>query len=73
MTLLEKIKETAEKGFDIQFRNGANTIPPTMSMHIVPEERYVMGYDFLFLPDQWNEDSIIEAIDYIMKKFEERK
>ena len=70
MKLIEKIKEITDKGFDIQFKNERNTIPPTISMYIVPMERYVRGYEFIFLPSQWNEPAIIEGMDFIMEKFE---
>lgn len=74
MTMLERIKQLTDDGYSIEFSKRRRTIPPTISMIITPENDWLGGsYEFVFLPEQWNEESIIEGIDYLMNQIEADK
>lgn len=74
MTVLERIKQITDDGYSIEFSKRRRTIPPTISMIVTPENDWLGGaYEFVFLPEQWDEKSIVEGIDCLMKQIEEDK
>lgn len=61
MTLIEKIKEVTAEGYSVRFE----TQFEKQAVIVRKNEKYCV---YLFFPEQFTEEEVIEAIDYLIKQ-----